>query len=75
MVAHPPDQAEITLGVQSLAPTAKEAAEKNASAMARVLEAVKAKLGPGDRLSTKTYRVSPRYQWDPKEKTKSFQGI
>ena len=71
----PADQGEVEIGVISYAPTAQEAAEKNAAVMSRVLAAVKAKLGPQDRLATETYRVSPQYQWDPKEKVNRFKGF
>jgi uncharacterized protein YggE len=71
----PADQGEVEIGVISRALIAQEAAEKNAAVMSRVLAAVKAKLGPQDRLATETYRVSPQYQWDPKEKVNRFKGF
>lgn len=75
VVTYPPDEGEVVLGVESRAPTAQAATEKNAEAMAEVLAAVKAKLGPDDRVATQSYRVSPRYQWDSKERINRFKGF
>lgn len=59
-----PDQVSLGLGVVSEAASARQAAADNAAAMARVLAAVKAKLGPQDALTTRSHRVSPRREWD-----------
>ncbi|MFH1058119.1 MAG: SIMPL domain-containing protein [Pseudomonadota bacterium] len=59
-----PDQVSLALGVSNQAAGAKQAAADNAAAMAKVLAAVKAKLGPQDVLSTASYRVTPRREWD-----------
>lgn len=59
-----PDQVSLGLGVTSQAASAKQAAADNAAAMAKVLAAVKAKLGPQDVLATASYRVTPRREWD-----------
>lgn len=59
-----PDQVSLGLGVTNEAASAKQAAAENAAAMEKVLAAVKAKLGPQDVLTTASYRVIPRREWD-----------
>ena len=70
-----PDQVALTLGVQTRAPKAEEAARENAKAMEMVLRAVKEVLGQKGQVETVGYRISPRYEWDRKNEVKRFVGF
>jgi uncharacterized protein YggE len=54
-----PDVARLTLEVETQAATAAAAGQENAKQTDRVLTALKAKLGPGDKLRTLGYRLTP----------------
>jgi uncharacterized protein YggE len=57
-----PDKVTVSAGVESQAPTAKEALAKNTAAMTRVVDALKsAGIDPKD-IQTTTFNVSPRYE-------------
>jgi hypothetical protein len=56
-----PDKVSVSAGVESQAPTAKEALAKNTEAMTRVVETLKAAgIAPED-IQTTTFNVGPRY--------------
>ena len=56
-----PDQAQVSVGVITSAATAQDAAQKNATQTAAVIDAVKAVLGPSGTIQTIGYSVYPRY--------------
>lgn len=57
-----PDKADISTGVTSVAPTAKEALAKNTAAMSKVIDALKAQgLDPKD-IQTTNFSVQPQYE-------------
>jgi len=70
-----PDQVTLILGVQTRAPKAEEAARENAKVMDMVLRAVKGVLGQAGTVETVGYRVSPRYEWDRKNRVNRFVGF
>lgn len=72
--AFQPDQARLGVGVQNLAPTAAEAATRNAAVMQRMLAAVNNLLGPGDRLQTLGYRLSVRTRWNKQRQSNEVTG-
>lgn len=56
-----PDMVSVSAGVESQAPTAKDALAKNTAAMSRVIEALKSEgIDPKD-IQTTNFSVSPRY--------------
>ena len=57
-----PDKVSVSAGVETQAPTAKEALATNTAAMTRVIEALKSEgIDPKD-IQTATFTVSPRYE-------------
>lgn len=57
-----PDMVNVSAGVESQAPTAKEALVKNTAAMTKVVEALKSEgIDPKD-IQTTNFSVSPRYE-------------
>lgn len=70
-----PEVAELTVGVVASAPEAARAAAEGALAMNKVLAAVKAKLGPDDKLQTVGYRLSAKTEWDPQTRTSKSAGF
>lgn len=60
-----PDQVEFNFGVNTTSAKAQEAAQKNAQAMKRLLEALKAITGPGESLRSQGYSLGPAYKYDP----------
>ncbi len=70
-----PEVVRLTVGVNTLAPTAKRAAAENAKAMAKVVATLKQALGDQAELRTVRYRVGPRYQWDQKTHTRRLVGF
>ena len=66
IVTAKPDRAQISVGVQTQAATAQEAANQNATQTSQVLETMKQALGQGGEVRTIGYSVSPQYQF-PKE--------
>ena len=69
-----PDQASITLGVVTTALKAGAAARQNAEAMTKVMEVMKAALGPKDSLQTVGYSLSAYYEWDKDTRKNLFKG-
>ncbi|MFQ5763247.1 MAG: SIMPL domain-containing protein, partial [Candidatus Bathyarchaeia archaeon] len=61
-----PDEAQVTLGVETEAPTAKEAAASNAQSMDRVINALKATGVAESNIKTVTYAITPVYSY-PKD--------
>ncbi|MCB2225201.1 MAG: SIMPL domain-containing protein [Desulfarculaceae bacterium] len=59
-----PDLGRLTVGVTSRAATAKAAAQANATVMAKVRAALKAKLGKGDTLESAGYWLRPVTRWN-----------
>ncbi len=70
-----PDMVKITIGVRSQAPQAQEAASQNAARMNQVIQALKSKLGPKDRMQTTGYNLYARQKWDPKKKQNVHLGF
>lgn len=60
-----PDEAWVDLGVETQAPTARAAAEANAAAMQRVIEALVRAGVPRAEIETQGYNVFPEYAADP----------
>jgi uncharacterized protein YggE len=56
-----PDQAQIDVGVVTVAATAQDSAQQNATQTTAVLNAVKAVLGSNGTIQTVSYYVQPRY--------------
>ena len=56
-----PDQAQIDVGVVTVAATAQDSAQQNATQTTAVLNAVKAVLGANGTIQTVSYYVQPRY--------------
>lgn len=56
-----PDQAQLTVGVQTQASSAQAAADANAARTSAVIDALKAVLGPTGTLQTVGYSVYPTY--------------
>ncbi|MEZ5391450.1 MAG: SIMPL domain-containing protein [Bryobacterales bacterium] len=56
-----PDEARITIGVVTQAPTAEQAARQNAAQVDQVLEAVRAEIGDAGKLKTNNYSIFPEY--------------
>ena len=56
-----PDQAQIDVGVVTVAATAQDSAQQNATQTTAVLNAVKAVLGGNGTIQTVSYYVQPRY--------------
>lgn len=61
-IAAKPDQAEISLGVDTDAATAEAAAEQNAVAARRVIDKIKQVLGGAGKIETRRYVVTPLYK-------------
>jgi len=69
-----PDRARITLGVETEAKTAQEAAQANAAAQTRVVEALR-RLGiPAASIRTSGYNVAPKQQYLPETRTWRVDG-
>jgi uncharacterized protein len=62
-----PDQAFVSLVVETKASTAVEAIAENAQLANKVIAAVKGKLGAQDEISTRLYSLSPSYDAGPQE--------
>ena len=58
-----PDQARISVGVQTDGPTAEAASTENATQLSHVLTAVKGALGSGGEVKTENYSVSPQFEY------------
>ena len=57
-----PDRAHISIGVRTQAPTAKEAAEQNATKTAAVLKTMKDVIDGKGQVQTAGYSISPHYE-------------
>ncbi len=57
-----PDLARVTVGVETQAPTAQEAAAQNATIAQNVLTAVRGALGSGGTTETISYTITPNYR-------------
>ena len=62
-VRRAPDQAIVTLAVETRAATARQAAQQNAQRMTAVIQAIRQVGIPGDRIHTESYNLSPEYQY------------
>lgn len=60
-----PDMARVTVGVETQAATAQEAAAQNATTTENVLTAVRAVLGSGGTTETVSYSINPTYRGQP----------
>jgi uncharacterized protein YggE len=69
-----PDVARLTLEMETQAATAAAAGQENAKQAGRVLAALKAKLGPGDKLRTLGYRLTPVYAAKDKSSPPEIKG-
>lgn len=59
-----PDRAKVSIGVQTQAPTAADAATRNARLQQAVIDAVKALGIPAERITTQGYSVYPEQTYD-----------
>ncbi len=62
-VERTPDQAVVSLAVETMAPTAQKAAQQNAQLMDRVVRALREAGIPGDHIRTQYYNLNPEYQY------------
>jgi uncharacterized protein len=69
-----PDEAWVDLGVETQAPTARAAAEANAAAMQRVIDALVRAGVPRSQVETQGYSVSPEYEGDPEGREPRLRG-
>jgi uncharacterized protein YggE len=65
VVSVKPDLARVTVGVETQAPTAQEAAAQNATITQNVLTAVRGALGSGGTTETISYTITPNYRSTP----------
>ncbi len=70
VVTAKPDRARIDIGVVTEAPTAEEAAAKNAELSAAVIEKYKPLVGEAGTLQTVNYSLAPNYSYEPNESPK-----
>ncbi|MCB2193593.1 MAG: SIMPL domain-containing protein [Deltaproteobacteria bacterium] len=69
-----PDEGVITVGVSTDALTAAQASQANATAMQKVVSALKDKLGKKGRLETAGYYLRPLTTWDKENKKNTITG-
>lgn len=69
-----PDRARITLGVETDAKTAQEAAQANAALQTRIIEAVRKAGIPAASIRTSGYNVAPRQEYIPETRTWRVDG-
>jgi uncharacterized protein len=62
-----PDTADLDLAIETQAKTAEEAAARNAALAAKVIDALKSKLGDKGRITTGGYSLNPEYSQRPSE--------
>src|SRR3984957_12204587 len=62
-----PDTAELDLAIETRAKTAEEAAGSNASLAAKVIDALKSKLGDKGKITTGGYSLNPEYDQRPNQ--------
>jgi uncharacterized protein YggE len=63
-----PDTADLDLAIDTQAKTAEEAASRNAALAAKVIDALKAKLGDKGKITTGGYALNPEYDQRPTQK-------
>src|SRR4029077_1313894 len=63
-----PDTADLDLAIDTQAKTAEEAANRNAALAAKVIDALKAKLGDKGKITTGGYSLNPEYDQRPNQK-------
>ncbi len=63
-----PDTADLDLAIDTQAKTAEEAASRNAALAAKVIDALKAKLGDKGKITTGGYALNPEYDQRPNER-------
>jgi uncharacterized protein YggE len=63
-----PDTADLDLAIDTQAKTAEEAANRNAALAAKVIDALKAKLGDKGKITTGGYSLNPEYDQRPTQK-------
>ncbi len=64
--AGPPDQAQVTVGVQTLAATVEQSARDNQTVVARILRALDAQGIDEKDIQTANYSIWPEQQYDPR---------
>ncbi|MCA9811025.1 MAG: SIMPL domain-containing protein [Candidatus Dadabacteria bacterium] len=69
-----PDVAYLNLAVETTAKSASQAVKENAEKTNSVIEAVKAKLGENDKVSTAGYNLSPIYEYNNQTNNSEFKG-
>ncbi len=63
-----PDTADLDLAIETQAKTAEEAANRNAALAAKVIDALKSKLGDKGKITTGGYSLNPEYEERPNRK-------
>src|SRR6266481_3074678 len=63
-----PDTADLDLAIDTQAKTAEEAASRNAALAAKVIDALKSKLGDKGKITTGGYSLDPQYDQHPNAK-------
>ena len=63
-----PDTADLDLAIDTQAKTAEEAATRNAALAAKVIDALKSKLGDKGKITTGGYSLNPEYDQRPNQK-------
>src|SRR5258705_5722418 len=63
-----PDTADLDLAIDTQAKTAEEAASRNAALAAKVIDALKSKLGEKGKITTGGYALNPEYDQRPNER-------
>src|SRR6266852_2961477 len=63
-----PDTADLNLAIDTQAKTAEEAANRNATLAAKVIDALKSKLGDKGKITTGGYSLNPEYDQRPTQK-------
>jgi uncharacterized protein YggE len=69
-----PDTAELDLAIETRAKTAEEAAGSNASLAAKVIDALKSKLGDKGKITTGGYSLNPEYDQRATSETPKIVG-
>ncbi|MGD9651617.1 MAG: SIMPL domain-containing protein [Candidatus Dadabacteria bacterium] len=69
-----PDVAYLNLAVETTAKSASQAVKENAEKTNSVIEAIKAKLGENDKVSTAGYNLSPIYEYNNQTNNSEFKG-
>src|SRR6202045_2421564 len=63
-----PDTADLDLAIDTQAKTAEEAANRNAALAAKVIDALKSKLGDKGKITTGGYALNPEYDQRPTQR-------